>query len=105
MEIPQTLRYDVLLVVLGALMIIAPFYYNVLTTQPISAIFIYAGLIFFIFGFDYIRDDYELEMDYKENRYIKENFELINFCRRKDLISETKKNEMIGKLKTTLRKK
>lgn len=105
-EIPRTIRYDFLLVLLGIGLIITPFYLDLLESQSIiSFTFLIVGFILVFIGLEYIRYDYELKMDLKELEYISSKYAHIKNLENKKLLNKKNKENMIKKLKDILNKK
>ena len=71
-EIPQTVRFDLVLILIGVGLIILPFYGGFLNTErEIPTILIIIGSIVAIFGIGYTKQDYEIDIDLKDTRHKK----------------------------------
>jgi hypothetical protein len=106
MEIPTRMRFDWLLVVVGAGMAVLPFYFNLIVSSPtIAAILIVVGLSILIIGFGELKYQYDLELDLKESDYAKTKMEYLEHFNKNGLLNKKSHSEQVKELKKIINKK
>lgn len=101
MEIPEYIRFDFLLVVLGAL----AFYFSITLVSAdglARTLLLFSGAILFTVGINYIKYNYDLDMEIKELEYAKKKKGYIDFFENKDLLTKRSKEQHIKDVKDTI---
>lgn len=102
MEIPEYIRFDFLLVVLG----IGSFYlFRLAYNDKVPAIlFLSVGILLFLIGISFIKYNYDLDMEIKELEYAKKKSEYIEFFENKELLTKKSKEEHQKDIKEMINK-
>lgn len=92
MEIPEYIRFDFLLVVLGAIS-----FYFLITLENITGdakfLLFFVGALLFVIGISSVKYNYDLDMEIKELEYAKKKSEYVEFFDKKELLTKKSKEE------------
>ena len=84
-EIPNRVNFDFLLVLFGVGLLISPTYFEIKEIVLINILQIFGGLLILI-GINYLKYDYDIEMEIKELRYAREKCEFLQYFKDKKIL-------------------
>lgn len=105
MEIPKTIRFDILLLIIGAGLIIAPHYPNLQMTSMGVTISSLIGILLIIYATGYIKSEYDLDIDLKESEYARSKYDNTRYLHDQGLITAKEKEKINEKIKEILTNK
>ena len=98
MEIPEYIRFDFLLVVLGGISV----YLSITlgnTNEDAKFLLLFIGALSFVVGISFVKYNYDLDMEIKELEYAKMKSEYIEFFDKKEVLTKKSKEEHIKDIK------
>lgn len=99
MEIPEHIRFDFLLVVLG---VVSLYFSLISSNKDSSVVFFVVGALSFVVGIYLIKYNYDLDMEIKELEYAKKKSEYIDFFEKRDALTKKVKKSIKETLKIWL---